>query len=105
MWKEQRQGGQGMTIKQKLTFWQKNQILFWVFLFEIALLCGVFFGVGMVVFNITHSDTYKMNCTTITPICEDRSAYYISYIDSNYLIRCPIQPEIVIKDTNIGGWE
>lgn len=43
------------------------------------------------------------------PVCrlppEAIREYYISYPDSNYAISCPVEPVILIKDINIGGWE
>jgi len=74
----------------------------------------VFFSVAIVISITAFLSGYMvgnemppiaMTCATTTPICEDQSAYYISYIDSNYEIKCPVKPQITIKDTNIGGWE
>jgi len=63
------------------------------------------FMLGMVMANVTHSDTYKTNCTTINPVCEDHSATYIICPDSNYEVLCLGETQIKVKDTNIGGWE
>jgi hypothetical protein len=51
------------------------------------------------------SQPFIDSCTTITPVCQDSSAYYISYPDSNYAISCPVKPEVRIKDIDIKGWE
>jgi hypothetical protein len=76
-------------------------IMLWVCLLVFFL--GFIIG-GVFFYLILAQDTPQaqvFNCTTINPICEDRSAYYISCPDSNYLVKCPVQPDIYIKDAGV----
>lgn len=96
-----------MTFESKIRY---GLVFFWII--------GFFFGIiYMMALEAIAADRPPMSCpegyTMVKAegesftLCISPPAveYYISCPDSNYEINCPVEPEIRIKNPDIGGWE